>query len=74
MSAFTPQERAIIDHTVNELREHGGRSVSEWSHQTSVGWQAMNLSEPIPYELALVSLEPLSEEELVALRKFDSAA
>lgn len=73
-SVFSSEELEIIDRAIAELAEHGGKSVSEWSHATSIGWQAMDLSEPIPYEMALLSAEPLDEEMLAALRSVDTAA
>lgn len=74
MKAFTEPELEIINRTLDELSAHGGKSVSEWSHETSVGWQVMQLTEPIPYETALLSLEPLEEGVLSALRGVDTAA
>ena len=74
LSAFSEAERAIIDRALSELHQHGGKSVSEWSHATSIGWQVMDLSEPIPYEMALLSAEPLDEEMLATLRSVDTAA
>lgn len=73
-SGFTEAELKIIQRTLDELSEHGAKSVSEWSHTNSVGWQVMEISEPIPYETALLSTEPLDEEMLAALRRVDTAA
>jgi hypothetical protein len=71
---FTAQELALIDHTLDELSRHGGKSVSEWSHENSVGWNVVSVSEVIPYETALLSREPLADDLLQALREVDSAA
>jgi hypothetical protein len=75
-TVFDDAELAIIDATLDELREHGGASVSRWSHQASVGWRVHNEENAlIPYSSALLSIRGLSDRADAALRaRFASAA
>jgi hypothetical protein len=61
--AFSAEERAIIDRSLEELAPHGGRGASRWSHEQSAGWQTVQLDKEIPYASAFVSTEPLNEKE-----------
>lgn len=64
VSQFTKNELAIIDRALKELREHGGRGASDWSHEQSAGWQVRENGKEIPYASAFVSTEPLSDEQM----------
>ncbi len=72
---FADEELAIVDRALEELRPHGAKSVSEWSHETSVGWRVKEAAlrergraELIPYSSAPLSIRPLSERADAALR------
>lgn len=69
-SVFSDPERAIIDATLEELREHGGASVSRWSHESSVGWRVHNEANAlIPYSSAPLSIRKLSDSAQRALQE-----
>jgi uncharacterized phage-associated protein len=59
---FTPEEVNLINHIVNDFRGVTASQISALSHEF-LGWQAVEVGEEIPYEIALVSTEDLSEEE-----------
>lgn len=71
MSLFADEERAIVDRALEELAEHGGKSVSEWSHEESAGWRLCENGEEITYASGLLDptrrLEPSRE---VLLREY----
>jgi hypothetical protein len=60
LSVFTSEELEIVKKTLNELAAHGGKSISEWSHETSAGWRVKRIGEAIPYSSAAINLKPLS--------------
>ncbi len=62
------EEIRIVDAALEELRWRGGKSVSEWSHETSAGWQVQEIGQEIPYSSALINLKPLSEPVLARVR------
>lgn len=66
---FDAAEIVIIDRTLEELAHHGGKSVSEWSHETSAGWRVKKIGEAIPYSSAIINLEPLSDTAKQAVRE-----
>lgn len=66
---FTHTEREVIQSALSELASHGGKSVSEWSHETSAGWRAKRIGEEIPYSSAAINLKPLSPRTLKTLRE-----
>lgn len=64
MRQFSVEELGIIERALDQLKEHGGRGASEWSHEQSSGWQARENMKQIPYASAFVSTEPLSDEQM----------
>jgi len=66
---FSEREREIIDRALAELRAHGARSVSDWSHEKSVGWRLTPTNKPIPYDTAIVMSEPPPEKTTARLRE-----
>jgi hypothetical protein len=71
MSAFSADELGIIDRALVELLEHGGKSVSEWSHSRSVGWNVVTTGEVISYDTALISPDPPSDEVVEYFRRLE---
>lgn len=67
-SLFTPDELRVIEMTLAELASHGGKSISEWSHEQFVGWQMMEDGEEIRYSTAVLSLKPLSQRKREEIR------
>lgn len=61
---FGMRELEIVDAALALLRWHGGKGASDWSHQQSAGWRVKELNEPIPYETAIVLLEPAPDDVL----------
>lgn len=68
LAAFSDEEREVIEDTLRELAVHGGRSVSEWSHETSAGWRVKQIGAEIPYSSAVINLTPLSPESAQSIR------
>lgn len=55
---FSDDEIVIIDRSLGELAALGGKSVSEWSHEESAGWNSVEIGQEIPYITALIATEP----------------
>lgn len=68
-SLFTPDELQLIERVLEELLPHGGRSVSEWSHKESAGWNLVKDNEPIPYSTAFISTKPIPAEDIERARE-----
>lgn len=58
MRRFSPAELEIVDGSLEELAAHGGKSVSEWSHEEWAGWRITPVGTPIPYETVVIASEP----------------
>ena len=69
LSQFDEDEIRIIKATLQELAGHGGKSVSDWSHRESVGWNEVGEGEAIPYHSALFSTKPIPDEDLERARE-----
>lgn len=70
LSLFASDELEIIKRVLGELAGHGGKSVSEWSHGQSAGWNVADEGAHIPYETAFISTEPIPSEDLERAREF----
>lgn len=68
LHAFSPDEIEIVDRALQELADHGGKSVSEWSHETSAGWRVKKIGQEIPYSSAIINLKPPSKEAMARVR------
>lgn len=68
LELFSEAEREIIDRALGELRVHGAKSVSKWSHEESVGWRLTATDKVIAYETSVIASEPAPEKTLVRLR------
>lgn len=60
-SQFSVDEMRIIEKTLEELADLGGKGAREWSHKNSSGWNLVDDEEAIPYETAFVSMERPSD-------------
>jgi hypothetical protein len=69
LSVFEQSEVEIIDRSLAELRAHGAKSVSEWSHEESVGWRLTPTNQVIPYDTSIIVSEPPPEKTLARLRE-----
>ena len=59
---FSAEEISIISHVISDFRNMTASQISALSHEF-LGWQAVDIGEEIPYEIALVSTVDLSKEE-----------
>jgi uncharacterized phage-associated protein len=62
VSKFSAEEMRIISHIVSEYQFMSASQISALSHEF-LGWQAVDIGEVIPYEIALVSTSDLTEDE-----------
>ncbi len=58
LGVFTPEELEIVDEVLELYRRFDATTISEISHQVSAGWNLTELGEEIPYETALISMQP----------------
>jgi hypothetical protein len=71
LSLFAKEELEIVDRSLDELSEHGGKSVSEWSHEESAGWRLNDNGAEITYESGLIDpTRRLDSERETLLREF----
>ena len=69
LELFSGEEREIIDRALDELRVHGAKTVSEWSHEESVGWRLTPTDKVIAYETSVIASEPAPTKTLARLRE-----
>lgn len=62
LSLFDPDELRIIDQVLADLRGMNATEVSELSH-VEPGWLVTQEREPIPYHFALLTLDPLTDDD-----------
>ena len=58
---FATEELAIIDETIDAMWHMTAREASDFSHR-ELGWLAVTPGEPIPYDTAWLSSEPVPQE------------
>lgn len=64
-SQFSKDEMAVMERALRELATYGGKSVSEWSHEQSAGWNlAGENGNEISYGSAFISTDPIPQEDL----------
>lgn len=63
LSVFSADEIAIVDEVIESLRGKSARQVSELSHEF-IGWKVAEMGMNIPYEIALVGAEEITEEDI----------
>jgi len=59
---FSSEEISLINHITNGFKGVNASQISALSHEF-LGWKAVDVGEEIPYEIALVSTEDLSEDQ-----------
>jgi hypothetical protein len=70
MSAFSVDERHVIENALRELAAYGGKSASEWSHEESAGWNVVRENgEAIDYSSTFISTAPIPPEDLERARQ-----
>jgi hypothetical protein len=74
LESFSTDELEVIDRALAELSPHGGKSVSEWSHQESAGWIGVEIGQEIPYIASLIDTSPPDERVFEAFRKLHNVA
>jgi hypothetical protein len=63
-SVFLPDELAIMETVMEQLRPYDATGSSAYSHERSAGWNLVNEGDVIPYATALVSTDPIPQEDL----------
>jgi hypothetical protein len=63
-TVFLPEELAIMEAVMEELRPYDATGSSDFSHERSAGWNLVNEGALIPYATALVSTDPIPQEDL----------
>jgi hypothetical protein len=66
---FTKAELSIVEQAIRLLKPHGGKSVSEWSHEDSVGWNEVEDGQPIPYHSAFFSMDEIPDVDVERARQ-----
>lgn len=61
LSHFTEDEIALVDSVIKELWNQNATEVSDASHD--VRWRVLENQDPVPYEFAYLSDEPITERE-----------
>jgi hypothetical protein len=67
---FLPGELAIMEAVMEELRPYDATGSSEYSHERSAGWNLVGEGDVIPYATALVSTDPIPQEDLDRARDY----
>jgi hypothetical protein len=70
MSIFSGPEIEIIDAVITELRPFDAKGSSDYAHEKSAGWNLVNEGEPIPYDTAFISTDPVPPEDLEQARQY----
>lgn len=65
MSIFSPEEMEIIDDVIQEFWSYNARRISQHSHE-EWAWRVTEDYEDMPYQLAWVSSDPLTPEQIQA--------
>ena len=63
LSAFSPEEIAIVDRVIKALWKATAKGVSVFSHEESIGWKLAGLKEDIPYQTVFLSPRQPSIED-----------
>lgn len=61
MSLFSDDEILLVDEVIADLWSQNGTEVSGLSHD--IRWNVMNLQDPMPYELAFLSDEGMTDRD-----------
>ena len=64
---FTSDEIALVDEVIKELWPQTATEVSDASHD--VRWRTLEHRDPIPYEFAFLSDDPITPEEIERIRE-----
>lgn len=61
MDHFTADEVTLVNEVIEELWGQSAQKVSDASHD--VRWRCVNMKDPMPYELAFLSNDPVTDDE-----------
>lgn len=64
LSAFTADELELVHEVLEIFEKFDAATISEISHRVSAGWNLVDHGEEIPYETALISMEPPPPEAM----------
>jgi uncharacterized phage-associated protein len=73
LSCFAPEEIDLINKVVKSLRRMTATQVSDISHEF-LGWHLAEVNETIPYSVALLSRDELTESELRHAKEIEKRA
>jgi hypothetical protein len=71
LSLFTPDEIAVVDEVISDLWHQNALEVSNASHD--IRWLTLQLKDPMPYEMAYLCNEPLTEADAARTRELAAA-
>ena len=71
---FDKEDLRFLERALERFHGMTGKECSDFSHRASAGWQTVNHHEVIPYETSLVSMRPLTEEDIAWGREVATAA
>jgi hypothetical protein len=64
LSVFSPAQLELVEEVLDIFRRYDASTISEVSHRVSAGWNLAGLGEEIPYETALISMDPAPPEAI----------
>lgn len=67
LSLFTPDEIAVVDEVIADLCNQNASEVSNASHD--IRWLTLQNKDPMPYEMAYLSNDPLSQVDRARTRE-----
>lgn len=60
---FDADDLRFLDMAAERFRGMSGRECSDFSHQASVGWRAVEMEQVIPYETSIIDPRPLTDAD-----------
>lgn len=64
LDQFNPDQLDLVDEILKLCYRHNASTISEISHRISAGWNLVDEGEEIPYDTALISMDPPSPAAL----------
>ena len=61
-SLFFPDELALVDEVISDLRGQNAANVSLRSHD--IRWKAVSLGDPIPYEFIYLDAREMTQDDI----------
>lgn len=64
LTMFNGRDIAMVERVIDELRGRSAKEVSDLSHGPA--WRATRMNEAIPYETAIISDEPITDDDIAS--------